>query len=74
MTNYPDFGVNVLELPPKQALRQFWWALTMMTWSPRSWTLRHDSCVDLPSAWWLAGHAIEYHDDVMAELRAESIL
>ena len=55
-----EFGVYWQELPPHKIWKQLRMALALMDWSPRKWATRHDACWDLPTAWWAAGHAIEY--------------
>lgn len=53
MTNYPFDGFE-----------NFTWerlilAIQLADWHPAKWAGSHEIAVDLPSAWWMVGHAIE---------------
>lgn len=65
MTNYPaENATPWQEMSLGEWLKQLRWAIAMADWDPRNWALLHDQCFDLPSAWWAAGHAIEFSREV----------
>ena len=74
MTCYmADLGYDWRELTWPQLWRQFWMAVSIADWNPRRWATNHDACYDLATAWWLAGHAIDYMDaEDLALLRRSS--
>jgi hypothetical protein len=55
MTNYPaEYAKPWVEYPRHVAMQIFWIALCHMTWRPWLWAQHHDTCWDLPSAWFIA--------------------
>lgn len=65
MTNYPaHHAQSWQEMSFLEWLHQFRLAIEMADWDPRQWALYHDECFDLPSAWWAAGHTIEFAREV----------
>lgn len=67
MTNYPTNAPSFWEFPLLIALQIGWIALGMITFDPRQWATRHEICIDLPSAWWMAYHSWEYSRDYIPE-------
>lgn len=59
MTNYPTYK-DWEDLPFPDLLERLWMAVKLADWSPAKWALQHDTCFDLPSAFWVAGHSIGY--------------
>lgn len=60
MTNYPaEFGRSPFEMTQVEFCQHLLVSLSLMTWNPRKWALQHKLAIDFPSAWWMAGHAIE---------------
>lgn len=64
MTNYPaEYGDRWQDITFQRWCEQFWMALNIADWNPRRWAIRHHLCKDFPSAWWLAGLAIDYAEE-----------